>query len=436
VKKKVIICGAAGRDYHNFLVYFKDNPLYEVVCFTQTQIPDIEKRSFPKELAGKHYKKDIPFYPEEQLPFLIKKYNVDEVFLCYSDLNHIDVMHKASLILANGATFSLLGPKDTQLTSKRPMIAVTAVRTGAGKSQTSRKVAWLIKQHGYKVVGIRHPMPYGDLKKQEVQRFASHADLKKHKCTIEEQEEYTPWIDMGIPIYAGVDYKKILHQAEQEAELIIWDGGNNDFSFYKPDLHITVLDPHRPGHERLYYPGESNFLSADVIVINKESTAPKENIQHLMETIEQYNPKATVIHADSAIVASHPEDIRNKKVLVVEDGPTLTHGGMAYGAGVIAAQQYGGKIIDAERYAVGSIKQIYKKYTHLKKVLPAMGYSDQQIKELQQTINRAECDLVIDGSPVNLKKVIKTKKPIIDIKYTLQEKGHPTLWDIIKGMLQ
>ncbi|MBI2667262.1 GTPase [Candidatus Woesearchaeota archaeon] len=434
MKKRVIILGAAGRDYHNFLTYFKDNPNYEVVAFTQAQIPGIEKRKFPKELAGRLYKKDIPFFPEEKLPELIKKLNVDEVVFSYSDVSHEYVMHLASIVIANGADFVLLGPKSTMIKSKKPLISVCAVRTGSGKSQTSRKIGLILKKMGYKVVAIRHPMPYGNLIKQRVQRFSNYDDLRKNNVTIEEREEYEPWINNNIVIYAGVDYKEILKQAEKEADVIIWDGGNNDLSFYFSDLNIVVLDPHRAGHELLYHPGEANFRMADVIVVNKIDTAKKEDIRMVLNNIRQINPKAKIIMAKSKVTADNPRLIKGKNVLVVEDGPTLTHGGMTYGAGSVAAKKYGAKsIIDAEKYAVKSIKGVYKRYRHLKKILPAMGYGKKQIKDLQDTINKVKCDVVIDGSPVNLQRLININKPIVNIDYELEEVGKLNLEKLLKG---
>ncbi|MBI2663352.1 GTPase [Candidatus Woesearchaeota archaeon] len=434
MKKRVIILGAAGRDYENFLTYFKNNPNYDVVAFTQAQIPGIEKRKFPKELAGRLYKKDIPFYPEEKLPELIKKLKVDEVVFSYSDVSHEYVMHLASISLANGADFVLLGPKSTMIKSKKPLISVCAVRTGSGKSQTSRKIGVILKNLGYKVVAIRHPMPYGNLIKQRIQRFANYGDLRKNNVTIEEREEYEPWINNDIVIYAGVDYKEILKEAEKEADVIIWDGGNNDLPFYYPDLHIVVLDPHRAGHELLYHPGEANFRMADVIIVNKIDTAKKEDIRMVLNNIKQINPKAKIIMAKSKVTADNPELIKNKNVLVVEDGPTLTHGGMTYGAGTVAAKKYRAKsIVDAERYAVNSIKGVYKRYRHLKKILPAMGYGNKQIKDLQDTINKVKCDVVIDGSPVNLKRLIKINKPIVNVSYELEEVGKLNLEKLLKG---
>lgn len=434
VKKNVIIMGAAGRDFHNFLVYFKDNPYYNVVGFTAEQIPGIVDRKFPAKLAGKYYKKGVPIFPESQLKNLIKKHKVSKVYLSYSDLPHLDVMNKASTVLAAGANFCLLGTDETQIKSKVPLISITAVRTGAGKSQTSRRVAEILRKQGYKVVAIRHPMPYGDLVKQEVQRFTTYEDMIKHKCTIEEREEYDPWVKLGIPIYAGVNYGKILKSAEKEADVIIWDGGNNDMCFYKPDLNIVVLDPHRAGHEMLYYPGEVNFKAADVVVINKMDSAPKEGVKQLMENIKSFNPKAKIVKANSKLVIENPKLMKNKKVLIVGDGPTLTHGGMSFGAGTIAAKKHGAKIVKPHKFIVGTLKDTYKKYPHLLQgnELPAMGYTPKQNKDLEQTINKSKVDLVLDGTPVSLKRQIKIKKPLLEVNYVLKEIGKPNLTDIIK----
>ncbi len=435
--KNILIAGAAGRDYHNFLVYFRNNPNYKVVCFTAAQIPDIEKRKFPKELTDKLYKKDIPIFPELKLAELIKKYKIDEVVLSYSDLSHEEVMHKASIVLAAGASFRLLGPNDTMLKSNKPIISICAVRTGAGKSQTSRKVADILRYLNIKVVACRHPMPYGFLEKQIVQRFSNYKDLDKYETTIEEREEYEPWIKRKIPIYAGVDYEKILRQAEKEADIIIWDGGNNDFPFFKSDLQIVVVDPHRAGHELSYYPGETNFRMADVIIINKIDSAPKQNIKIIEDNIKKINPKAIVIKARSKIIVDNPKFIKGKRVLLVEDGPTITHGGMKFGAATVAAKLYKAKeIINAKKYAVGSIKETYEKYKHLEKELPAMGYSKQQIKDLQETINKADCDIILDGSPVNLSRLIKINKPIVNVNYELEEVSKPNLNDVIKNFVK
>ncbi len=430
--KNVIIMGAAGRDFHNFNVYFRDNADYRVVAFTATQIPDIASRKYPAQLAGRVYPDGIPIYHEEELPALIKKHDVKEVYFAYSDVSHEYVMHKASQVLAAGASFSLQGPCETMIKSKRPLISVCAVRTGSGKSQTSRKVALLLKEKGRKVVVIRHPMPYGDLVKQKVQRFATYDDLVKHDCTIEEREEYEPHIDKGIVVYAGVDYQAILDEAEKEAEIILWDGGNNDFSFYVADLEIVVVDPHRAGHELLYHPGETNLRRADVLVINKMDTAPQEKIQVVLENIRKVNPKATIIRAHSPIITSEGAEIAGKRVLVIEDGPTLTHGEMAYGAGIVAAQKYGAsKIIDPRPAAVGSIKATFAKYKHLDKVLPAMGYGKEQVEELGQTINAIDCDLVVSATPIDLRRLIKTNKKLIHVGYELEEQGSPNLKEVL-----
>ena len=422
-KRNVAILGAGGRDFHNFLIKYKDNPDFDVKFFTANQIPGIEKRSFPKKLAGRLYKKDIPIFPEKELPSLIKKYKIDDVVFSYSDLTHEEVMHKASISLANDANFVLLGGEDTMIKSKKKVIAICAVRTGAGKSQTSRRVADILKKYNKKFIAVRHPMPYGDLSKEVVEKFEKYSDLDKYKATIEEREEYEPWLEKGMPIYAGVDYKKILKEAEKNANLIIWDGGNNDLSFYKPDLLITVVDPHRAGHELKYHPGETNFRMADVIVINKMDTAPREGIKLLEENIKKYNPKAIVIKADSKLSVSENVSLKNKKVLIVEDGPTLTHGGMKFGAGFVVAKRAGAKIISPKKYAVGSIKETYEKYEHVKDVLPAMGYGKKQIKELEMTINKANVDFVIIATPVKLGKLIKINKPIVTVSYALKERG-------------
>ena len=411
--------GAAGRDFHNFNIYFKDNPKYKVVCFTAMQIPNIDKRKYPKELAGKLYPLGIPIYSESDLPNLIKKYDVDLVVLSYSDLSYDDVMHKASLVLSLGPDFEMLGPKATMYKSKVPLISVCAVRTGCGKSETTRYVAKILKESGKKVVVIRHPMPYGNLKEQRVQRFASLEDLDKNKCTIEEREEYEQHIKDGNIVYAGVDYYEILKEAEKEAEIIIWDGGNNDFPFYYSDLKIVVADPHRAGHEVKYYPGEVNFRMADIIVINKVKTATPENIEIIRNNIDRLNPNAEVIEAESKISLSEKVNLKGKRVLVIEDGPTLTHGGMKFGAGFIAAKERGAHIINPNLYAKGQIKEVLEKF-ELENIVPAMGYSREEINDLERTINASACDYVIDGSPVNLKNILNVNKPIIQVKYDLQ----------------
>jgi predicted GTPase len=430
--KNVIIMGAAGRDFHNFNVYFRHNANYRVVAFTATQIPDIADRKYPAQLSGRLYPDGIPIYHEEDLTSLIKKHDVKEVYFAYSDVSHEYVMHKASQVLAAGASFSLMGPCETMIKSKRPLISVCAVRTGSGKSQTSRKVALLLKEKGKRVVVIRHPMPYGDLVKQKVQRFATYDDLVKHDCTIEEREEYEPHIDKGIIVYAGVDYQAILDEAEKEAEIILWDGGNNDFSFYVADLEIVVVDPHRAGHELLYHPGETNLRRADVLVINKMDTAPQEKVRVVLENIGKVNPNAIIIRANSPIIAPEGAEITGKRVLVIEDGPTLTHGEMAYGAGIVAAQKYGAsKIIDPRPAAKGSIKGTFAKYKHLDKVLPAMGYGKEQIEELGETINAIDCDLVVSATPIDLRRLIKTNKKLIHVGYELEEQGSPNLKEVL-----
>ncbi|MFW6128784.1 MAG: cyclic 2,3-diphosphoglycerate synthase [Candidatus Aminicenantaceae bacterium] len=431
--KKAIIMGAAGRDFHNFNIYFRDNSEYKVVAFTATQIPDIEGRKYPSELAGKLYPEGIPIYSEDELTSLIKQYDITDVFFSYSDVPYDYLMHKASLVQAAGANFSLLGPRESMIKSKLPLISVCAVRTGCGKSQTSRKIALMLKKKGKKVVVIRHPMPYGNLVKQKVQRFAVYEDMIKQDCTIEEMEEYEPHIRNDIIVYAGVDYEAILKQAEQEADIILWDGGNNDFPFYLPDLEIVVMDPHRPGHELRYYPGEINFLRAQVLIINKMDTAEQEKVNQVLDNIKNYNPQATVIKANSAISVAGGNEIANKNVLVIEDGPTLTHGEMPYGAGVIAANQYGAaKIIDPRPFAQESIKSTFQKYTHLDRVLPAMGYGKEQISELEQTIEKAECDLIVSGTPIDISKLIQTDKKILRVKYDLEEIGSPNLEEVLK----
>ena len=438
MRKKVIIMGAAGRDFHNFNVYFRDNEDYEVVAFTATQIPDIEGRIYPPELAGKLYPEGIPIEPEEKLVELIKKHNVDEVVLSYSDLSFQYVMEKASLVLSVGADFRLLGPRSTMIESKKPVIAVGAIRTGCGKSQTTRRVLDILRSKGLKVISVRHPMPYGNLVEQKVQRFASYEDLDKHKCTIEEREEYEPHIDRKSVVYAGVDYGEILRAVESEdPDVILWEGGNNDFPFYKPDLFIVVVDPHRPGHETTYYPGMTNLLLADVIVINKEETADLEGIETVRKNIEKWNPGAIVIDASSPIFVDDPEKIKGKRVLVVEDGPTLTHGEMSYGAGYVAAKKFGAsEIIDPRPFAVGSIVETYRKYTHIGSILPAMGYGEKQIKELEETINGSDAELVIIGTPIDLGRVTKLNKPYVRVRYELQEIGKPDLEDVLSEFLK
>lgn len=434
---KVIIMGAAGRDFHNFNVYFRNNDAYEVVAFTATQIPGIAERGYPPELAGANYPNGIPIYPEEELPNLIKQHDVDEVVFAYSDVPHEYVMHKASMVLANGADFRLMGPKTTMLEAKVPLVSVCAVRTGSGKSQTSRQIAKILKNKGLRVVAIRHPMPYGDLTKQVWQRFATYEDLDKHECTIEEREEYEPHIDNGIIVYAGVDYEKILREAEKEADVIVWDGGNNDLSFYKSDLHVVVADPHRAGNELTYYPGETNLRMANVVIINKVDTADPKNVEKVKENIEKVNPKARVLEAASPVTVDKPELIKGNRVLVIEDGPTLTHGNMPYGAGAVIAKKLGAReMVDPRPYAVGSIKETYEKYTHLGAILPAIGYGDKQIAELKATINRTPCDAVVIGTPIDLRRVMTIDKPTVRAKYELKVLGPVTLEEILEEFLQ
>ncbi len=432
-RTRVIIMGAAGRDFHNFNVYFRDNEEYEVVAFTATQIPGIEERNYPPALAGKLYPKGIPIYPEDILPALVKEHEIEQVIFAYSDVAHIDVMHLASWVHSMGADFRLMGPATTMLKSKKPVVAICAVRTGAGKSQTSRRVVEILRNKGLKVVVIRHPMPYGDLAEQVCQRFETLEDLKTHKATIEEMEEYEPHIDRGAIVYAGVDYGKILEEAEKEADVIVFDGGNNDFPFYVSDIHIVIADPHRAGHEVMYHPGETNLRMADVVIINKIDTAEPECIEQVRRTTRVVNPRATIIDAASPLFVDDPEAIRGKRALVIEDGPTLTHGEMEFGAGWVAAEKYGAvEIIDPRPYAVGSIKAIFEKYGHLSEILPAMGYGDEQVKELEKTIDAVDAEVVVIGTPIDLGRVVKINKPSVRVRYELQEIGKPTLEDVFK----
>jgi predicted GTPase len=433
IRKKVIIMGAAGRDFHNFNLRFRDNEEFEVVAFTATQIPDIEDRTYPAELAGKLYPKGIAIHPEEELIDLIKKHKVDSVIFAYSDVPHEYVMHKASLVNAAGVDFCLLGTKTTSIKSKVPMIAICAVRTGCGKSQTTRRVSDILKSYGKKLVAIRHPMPYGDLAAQKVQRFASYEDLVKNKCTIEEREEYEPHIVRGTIVYAGVDYGAILEQAEKEADIILWDGGNNDTPFYQPDLHIVVADPHRAGHELTYYPGETNLRMADVVIINKIDTAEYDDIEYVRENVREVNPDAVIIDAASPLMVDDHDLIRGKRALVVEDGPTLTHGGMAFGAGVVAAEKFdAAELVDPRPWVVGKIAETFEKYPDIGTLLPAMGYGDEQVADLEKTINAVDCDVVIIGTPIDLRKVVKINKPTVRVMYELQEIGRPNLEDVLK----
>ncbi len=429
---KTIIMGAAGRDFHNFNTFFRGNRDYEVVAFTATQIPDIEGRLYPTELAGDLYPSGIPIRAEEELVDLVRKHGVEQVVFAYSDVPHEYIMHKASIVNAAGADFRLMGTKYTQVKSTKPVVSVCAVRTGSGKSQTTRRVSLILREMGYKVAAIRHPMPYGNLIRQEVQRFADYDDLDEQECTIEEREEYEPHIDNGVIVYAGVDYEKIVRQAEQEVDIVLWDGGNNDFSFYVSDLQIVVADPHRPGHESTYHPGEVNARMADVFVINKVDTADAENVIKLRESLRKLNPNAIQVEAASPLFVDDPDAIRGKRVLVIEDGPTLTHGEMAYGAGYVAARRFGAKeIVDPRPFAVGSIAATYAKYPTTGAILPAMGYGEKQTRELEETINKADVDMVVIGTPIDLSRVVRMNKPYQRVRYELQEIGQPTLKDIL-----
>jgi len=436
-KIKTIIMGAAGRDFHNFNTVYRDNETYDVVAFTATQIPNIEGRKYPSMLSGKLYPNGIPIHPESDLEKLIKKFSVDEVVFSYSDVSFNYVMEKASNVMSWGADFKFLGAHDSMIPSSKPVIAIVAVRTGSGKSQTSRKVAGLLQAMGKKVVAVRHPMPYGDLSKQICQRFASLDDMKQHDCTVEEMEEYEPHITSGTIIYAGVDYEKILREAEKEADVIIWDGGNNDMSFYKPNLTICVADPHRPGHELSYYPGAANTRLADVVVINKVDSADRENVDIVRNNIRKVNNDAIIVEGASPITVENASVIEGKKVLVIEDGPTLTHGEMKYGAGVLAAQKFGAKeIIDPRPYAVASIEETFKKYPGIGILLPAMGYGEKQLKDLEKTINRVPCDSVIIGTPIDLSRIIKIEKPTTRVRYDLEEITKPNLAEILKNFFE
>ena len=421
-KRRVVIMGAAGRDFHNFNCLFRDNSDCEVVAFTATQIPDIEGRIYPEELAGSAYPKGVPIHPEEDLESIIRDQKIDDVWFSYSDVPHDYVMDKASRVVAWGANFGVCSATKTMVESAKPVVAVTAVRTGAGKSQTTRYISRILRELELRVVAIRHPMPYGDLSRQICQRFATYEDLDAHQCTIEEREEYEPHIDNGFVVYAGVDYGQILAEAEKEADLILWDGGNNDTPFYKPDLHITLVDPHRPGHELSYYPGQSNLLMADILLVNKIETAKPEDVERVLENCRTENPTAQICRCRSRITVDQPELIDGKRALVVEDGPTLTHGGMSYGAGYLAAKNAGAsEIVDPFPYAVGSIRETYEVYPNARGILPAMGYGDQQIQDLQQTIAAADADVVVEGTPINLKRILEIDKPIANVTYELEE---------------
>jgi predicted GTPase len=435
--EKVIIMGAAGRDFHNFNVYFRANPRYKVIAFTAAQIPTIQGRLYPPELAGELYPEGIPIYPESQLAELIQRHEVDLVVFAYSDVPHVEVMHKASIAMAQGADFILIGASYTMLKAEKPVVAVCAVRTGCGKSQTTRKVCTILKKLNRRVVVVRHPMPYGDLRTQAAQRFSSYEDFQKNKCTIEEREEYEPLVDQGIVVYAGVDYGQILIAAQQEADLIVWDGGNNDTPFYKPDIHIVLFDPHRAGHELLYYPGETNMLMADIAIINKVNTASLAQVELVRRNIQLYAPNAKIVLAESPVLVSDPEKIRGKRVLVVEDGPTLTHGEMPYGAGLIAARTHGAaEVVDPRPYAKGTIYETYLLYPHTGPVLPAMGYSRDQIQDLEETINSAPCDLVLFATPIHLTRILSIKKQTLRVRYEYQDHDHPYLEEVLIDRLE
>lgn len=434
--RKVIIIGAAGRDFHDFNVYWRDRQEFEVVCFTAAQIPNIENRTYPPELTGPRYPQGVPIYPESDLPKLIRERGVALCALAYSDLSHADVMHKAALVNACGADFVLLGSRASMLRSQRPVIAVGAVRTGSGKSQTSRAVARILRGMGRKIAAVRHPMPYGDLRQQICQRFATVEDLDRHKCTIEEREEYEPHIAAGNLVFAGIDYARILREAEREADVILWDGGNNDMPFYQPALFIVVADPHRPGHELSYYPGETNLRMADVVVVNKMDTAAQAHIETVLNNIAAVNPRATVVPCDSPITVSDPGAIAGRRVLCVEDGPTVSHGEMPYGAAHVAARRFGAAaIVDPRPSAVGSIRTTFAKYPHCREVLPAMGYGDAQIRELEQTIDRTACDLVLIGTPIDLSRILKISKPAMRVTYELAERTPGQLEAAIRKVL-
>lgn len=436
-RKRIVIMGAAGRDFHAFNTNFKNNPSCEVIAFTATQIPGIENKFYPPALSGDLYPHGVPILPEEELMNIISDKQIDAVVFAYSDVSYEYVMHKASSVVAAGSDFWLLGTQGSMIPSSKKVISVCAVRTGCGKSQTSRKIAKILKDWGKNIVAIRHAMPYGNLEKQKVQRYVSIDDLKKHDCTIEEMEEYEPYIAIGIPVYAGVDYEAILQEAEKEADIIIWDGGNNDFSFYLPDLEIVVVDPHRPGDELNYFPGEVNLKRAGVVIINKVDSADYEDVQLVRKNIYSINPAATVIEAASPLFVEDHQMISNQRVLVVEDGPTVTHGGMRYGAGTLAAQRYGAsEIVDPRPWLTGTLKKTFEQYPEIGPLLPAMGYSENQMNDLQATINATDCDLVVVGTPIDLTRVIEINKPSVRVRYELQEIGNPTLEEILKPFVE
>jgi predicted GTPase len=435
--KKILIMGAGGRDFHNFNTAYRQDPETEVVAFTASQIPGIDRRRYPPSLAGELYPAGIPVYPEDRLPDLIRELAVDEVVFAYSDVSHETVMHKASIVLAAGADFTLLGPARTMLRSSKPVIAVGAVRTGAGKSQTSRRIGQILLDRGLRVALVRHPMPYGDLEAMRVQRFASEADIDAADPTIEEREEYERPVELGLVVYAGVDYAEILAEAEQDADVVIWDGGNNDFPFFRPDLFVVVLDPLRPGHELRYHPGETNVRLADVVVVNKLDTAAPEQVARVLADVDALNPEATVVRAESPVEVADPLAFAGRSVLVVDDGPTLTHGEMAFGAGTVAAEKAGAsEIIDPRPWAVGSIADVYERFPHVGHVLPAMGYGHEQLRELEETINRIPCDVVVTGTPIDLGRLIHSRHPILHATYELREVGEPTLEDVLEPVLR
>ena len=436
-RRNVVIMGAAGRDFHNFNCLFRDNEDARVVAFTATQIPNIDDRRYPPELAGALYPDGIPILPEDDLEGVIRDRQVEEVWFSYSDVPHRYVMDVGSRVIGWGAHFGICSARRTMLPSSKPVIAVTAVRTGVGKSQTSRYLARILKKLGKRTVAIRHPMPYGDLTRQVSQRFATYADLDRHDCTIEEREEYEPHIDNGFVVYAGIDYEKILRRAEGEADVILWDGGNNDTAFIRPDLQITLVDPHRPGDELSYYPGQTNLLTAHLLVVNKVNTASDENVEQVIENCRRHNPRARVIRCASIVTLDQPELVRGKRALVVEDGPTLTHGGMSYGAGWIAARDAGAaEIVDPVPYAVGSIRTIYENYPNARKILPAMGYSEAQVRELEATINAADADVVVEGTPIDLRRILEVDKPIANVRYELEELEPGVIEEMVRAAVE
>jgi predicted GTPase len=434
---KIVIMGAAGRDFHNFQVCFREDPSSEVVAFTAAQIPGIENRLFPPEIAGPLYPKGIPIFPEEKLSEIVRREEVRQVIFSYSDISHVEVMHRASLALSLGADFVFLGPDRTMLKISVPVISICAVRTGCGKSGVTERICEILREKGIRTLVIRHPMPYCDLNRMRVERFATLEDLDRFTCTVEEREEYEHFVNRGITVYAGVDYEAILRQAEKEAGVILWDGGNNDFPFIRPDLEIVVLDPHRAGHERLYHPGEVNFLRAQVLVINKADSASRESLDHVLNSVAEWNPRAVVLRTASRISVENGERIRGKKVLVIEDGPTVTHGGMAYGAGVLAARQYGAaELVDPRPYAAGSLKQIFEAYPHLTQALPAEGYFPEQLRDLEGTIRQTPCDLVIVATPIDLSRLIKIPQPTLRVSYRIEDFGEPTLGEVIDNFVR